>query len=472
MPEKLAQKKWDAVLVSLWQGSRFVSYFYQDVQFVPSEKIATLALALYRGRVVLYYDIDFVNRCTVPQCIALLIHEMLHVVFQHEHRAGFRRNRYLQNLAQDMVINTFIEQKKKSFFSGFDDRRHDQAPLELPRSLPRIPRRFYEETGIKDPRWEELYQWLAAQERNYVRGLVGGKDREDQNPSVATELRDTIHDALYSDPYEDEAGYLHLDDTMGLVFIDEANETLPTGVHLLHDAAAQRTLNTKKDRAMEGAAQSTDLVNDRAWQEITSLLKGTEKINTTGWERVLASVVDYSAPSIEWTLSSSHFNRRFMDQGLYLPGRVYHHLEMLTVVVDVSASMVMHPGELERAFGALEHLLDRFRIYLLCLDEQLFVPGRDGSDARPHSSTKGHRYRRGDWRMLKTGMSGTTFFAPLFNDYLRGHRETVAVMTDGHIYDLQNLVPYEKTVWIITEERREPFSPPFGTVIDLEGPHG
>uniref|UniRef100_UPI002637DAD6 DUF2201 family putative metallopeptidase n=1 Tax=Desulfoluna sp. TaxID=2045199 RepID=UPI002637DAD6 len=100
---------WDSVLTTLWKRSRFTSYFYQMVSFTEDETLPTLTLTVRAGRVTLLYNRGFIEGLDAEARIGLLVHEMMHGVFGHDHR-GFRdEHPYLQNMAQDMVINSWMD---------------------------------------------------------------------------------------------------------------------------------------------------------------------------------------------------------------------------------------------------------------------------------------------------------------------------------------------------------------------------
>jgi predicted metal-dependent peptidase len=166
---------------------------------------------------------------------------------------------------------------------------------------------------------------------------------------------------------------------------------------------------------------------------------------------MIKSIADYSSQSNAWTYTYSRFNRRYFAGGIYAPGRTFQHRQNITVAVDVSGSMVMKPGDIEAAFGVVEDLLAKYSVHLLCMDEQVFIPELKDGRLVPSASHKPYLYRKGDWRFIRTGASGTTFFAPLFNDFMRHHRELLIVVTDGYIYDLERLKPHVPTLWVISE---------------------
>ena len=140
-------KFWEPILGSLWKKSRFTSYFYQSVHFMENDAIPTLALTVYTSRLVMFYNREFIESLTEDETTGLLVHEMLHVIFNHDHRAIADGDIYLQNLAQDMVINSYILTNEKTFFSRKGQYVHDIPRIILPKGLPVIPSEFKKETG-------------------------------------------------------------------------------------------------------------------------------------------------------------------------------------------------------------------------------------------------------------------------------------------------------------------------------------
>ena len=47
------------------------------------------------------------------------------------------------------------------------------------------------------------------------------------------------------------------------------------------------------------------------------------------------------------------------------------------------------------------------------------------------------------------------------------HTELLIVITDGYIYDIDRFKKYNNTLWLISENREEPFRPPFGKSIKI-----
>ena len=106
----------ELILESLWNKSRFTSYFYQGVDLVEEKSIPTLALGIYSSRLTLFYNQKFISSLNSDELTGLLIHEMMHIVLNHDHRGFTDGDIFLQNLAQDMVINSYIIRKQKNIF--------------------------------------------------------------------------------------------------------------------------------------------------------------------------------------------------------------------------------------------------------------------------------------------------------------------------------------------------------------------
>jgi len=270
------------------------------------------------------------------------------------------------------------------------------------------------------------------------------------------------------DEYLKDETYTRLVNQDGLVFQDDDGNELPTGIHLLRNHDYRNQMDAKKKQLITLPDRDLQCREERIYQDLKTIISGTRAVDTSGWQAQIKSIVDYSSQSNEWTYTYGRFNRRYFTQGIYAPGRIFMERQYITVAVDVSASMVMTPGDLEAAFGVLEELSGKYVINLVCLDEDLFVPEKQGDRFVRSSSGRPYIYRRGDWRYIKTGSSGTTFFAPLFNQYMKHHREMLLVITDGYIYDLPELHRYSPTLWLISSGRHEPFAAPFGQSVKME----
>jgi predicted metal-dependent peptidase len=253
----------------------------------------------------------------------------------------------------------------------------------------------------------------------------------------------------------------------GLMFNKNNDEFVPTGIHIMNKKTDLNILDAKLNSFMTLARKDEISAAERIFNEITAIINAPKKTDLS-WSEKLKSIVDITAQSNEWEYSYHKFNKRYFAQNIYAPGRSFKDKEAITVIVDVSGSMVMKPGDIESAFGIIEGLLHKFKVYLLCIDETLFIPEKkDNLFLKSAGTEKPYEYKKGDWKYLKTGSNATTYFAPLFNRYMDKHSELLIVITDGYIYDLDSLKKYNNTLWLISEHRHETFNPPFGKSIKI-----
>lgn len=465
--------EFELILESLWKKSRFTSYFYQGADLVEEKSIPTIALGIYSSRMTLFYNQSFISSLTPDELTGLLIHEMLHIVLNHDHRGFTDGDIYLQNLAQDMVINSYIIENKKTFFSRTNQYLNETPELVLPRGLPVIPEKFLIDTAISDPLWEEIYRWLKDQPDEEIKNYKFNESGSSNNgsgikvKSAIEQMKEQLDslDLTYNKaPKEQYTGFKNM---TGLMFNKDDGEHIPTGIHIMNKKTDMNILDAKMNHFMTFARKDEVCLNERVFNDITSLINAPQKTDLS-WSEKIKSIVDITAQSSEWEYSYHRFNKRYFSQGIYSPGRSFKDKEAITVIVDVSGSMVMKPGDIESAFGIIEGLLAKFKVYLLCIDETLFIPEKkENLFVKSEKNTKPYEYKKGDWRFLKTGSSGTTYFTSLFNSYMDNHSELLIVITDGYIYDIDRLKKYSNTLWLISENRDEPFRAPFGKTIKI-----
>ncbi len=461
----------DGVLEFLWKNSRFSSYFYQTVRFCADASVPTLVLSLWEKRAVLYYNPEFFASLSGDEIVGLLVHEMLHVVFSHNHRVFRHENPYLQNIAQDMVVNTYMRDRKDAFFSMAGGSRREGARLVLPPGLPVIPPEFHHDTGIKDPAWEEVYRWLKTRGPKELREFNDGLKTLFSNDHVSRPEGNPKGQRVEQTPPlpPDDTDRPSMSEDRLFVFKNPDNLPLPTGAHMLEYEAARRGLAQNLLKAVQLSSKDDTALNDRLFKDISAIITRPRNIEISPVVKKIKTVVHRFSQSAEWQPSFATFNRRFFANGVYSPGRRYVNHKTITVAVDVSASMVTRPETLEKAFGAVEALVKTYRVSLVCLDEALFVPVKKGGHfVSSGSDDSSYIYKKGDWRYIRSGNSGTTFFAPLFNRRMVGRKDALIVITDGQIYDLKTLTPYPRTLWLLPSPSSQTFQPPFGTVVFLE----
>jgi len=459
--------KWENTLQSLWRKSRFTSYFFQAVHFREDREIPTLSLSMTASRLMLLYHPDFIERHQVDELTGLLVHEMLHILLNHDHRVLPGEDPFLQNMAQDMVVNSYITDHEKTFFSRTGRDIREEPLVILPKGLPRVPQSFFtvSDRKIKDPTWEEVFEWLKIKLQSEKIGVVrdGAADPEPGIPDAG----EGSHQDFRKTDILPEGMFFHRtsDGQEGGAFRDHTETFLPTGVHLFQNSRLKASARSVKRRIISFAGRDETCRSERLYQRLAMIIDDIKPVRTHHFYNKLKFFLEQASQSDDWTYSTSRLNRRYFGSGIYAPGRSYQKRKVITVAVDVSGSMMMNPGSIENAFGAIESLQREYKIHLLCIDEDLFVPKkRDHRFISSENPKQPYIYQKGDWRYLRTGTSGATFFKPLFNTYMLRHREPLIVITDGEIFDLNQLTPYAPTLWVLPDRRLEPFSPPFGKV--------
>jgi predicted metal-dependent peptidase len=448
----------ETALQELWKRSRFTSYFFQSVQFTEENHIPTLALHVTDHRVSLLYNVDFFKQIHTEELIGLLVHEMMHIILNHHHRSLQHQDTILLNLAQDMVVNSYLIDSKETFFFRKHTGARDTSCLVLPSGLPEIPAAFFDEQASmkkEDVTWEVLYQWLVSRRK---------QNRSDKTEDIRNDPDDfqLKNFLLPGQAPNEDLQFNH----QGLSFHDKTSVILPAGIHLFRTNDHQTSVEALKERIIHYSIQDETCRNERFFQHISAMIQKIQPVQKPSWKEMIKAFVESSAMSGEWKYSASRFDRRYFAAGLFAPGRTYSKEKIVTVAVDVSGSMVAKPEDIETAFGVIESLLKQHKVYLLCIDEEVFVPYKHNDTLqKSRNPNTSFLYRKGDWRYLQTGSSGTTFFSPLFDRFMKKHREPLIIITDGEIYDLDQLRYYPKTLWVITGNRDKPFQPPFGKVV-------
>lgn len=464
----------EETISGLWKKSRFASYFYHGIDLAETNGLPTLGIMTCSSRLTLFFNPGFTAQLTGDELTGLLVHEMMHVLLNHEHRGSGGQDIYLRNLGQDMVINSYLKENRKTFFSRKNSYIHDTPELILPAGLPVIPPAFFRDTAKSDPVWEEVYCWLKGLSREEIRGFSFNENEAGPGSILANtksgieQMRDDLEslDLSYDTAPEQVLSSFNRRDA--LVFRKPDGEPLSTGAHIMKNRNEIDPSSSRLNHLMLMAERDELCREERIFGEIHGLIESVKKRDMS-WASKIRTIIDSTSQSDEYEYSHHRFNRRYFAQGVYSPGRSLRYRNVVTVAVDVSGSMVMKPQDIEAAFGIIEDLLPGFRVCLLCVDETVFVPEKSGNSfTRSAENSKPYEYKKGDWRYIKTGSSGTTYFEPLFSTFMRGHRELLVVITDGFIYDLDRLPAYPNTLWLISENREEPFNPPFGRVVKIE----
>ena len=184
-----------------------------------------------------------------------------------------------------------------------------------------------------------------------------------------------------------------------------------------------------------------------------------------GMERIMD---DLTTPKINWKALLHRFltetikndfnwrrpNRRYIQQGLYLPFRESPAMGDGVIMVDTSGSISRH--DLQRAGSEIKGVTDAYNTNLTVIYIDADVAGVDHIDAWSP-----------EFKLYPKGGGGTSF-VPGF-EYVEENQIKPAFavyITDGYSYEYPEYPPPYPFIWVLTEEYKE-FKPPFGEVITL-----
>ena len=85
--------------------------------YVEDDSIDTLGVALTDGKVTCRYNLDFIKSLQIDTLSKVLVHEVLHIIFQHHSRMK-GRDSLLWNIASDLAVNSLIVGMEEAFPDG------------------------------------------------------------------------------------------------------------------------------------------------------------------------------------------------------------------------------------------------------------------------------------------------------------------------------------------------------------------
>jgi predicted metal-dependent peptidase len=104
-PEHLLSKS----IYQLLRSESFFAHVLANVTRVITPDIPTMAVSFREDVFYLYVNPDFLaNTLSIEQRVAILKHEVLHLVFKHLFRSR-GKERVLENLAADLVVNQYVD---------------------------------------------------------------------------------------------------------------------------------------------------------------------------------------------------------------------------------------------------------------------------------------------------------------------------------------------------------------------------
>ena len=154
---------------------QFFGNFLLFVNIKPTKSLGTMGVNANMRGFNLYYHDDFANLLTQEQLIFILIHEVMHLISNHQGRCrALNHNHFIANLAQDGIINTNIKDNSKiNIYAKMDKKDAGGGLLYVPP----------EYTG--ELIYEDFYDWLIKEFKDKPKCKCGsscpGGKNQDQN---------------------------------------------------------------------------------------------------------------------------------------------------------------------------------------------------------------------------------------------------------------------------------------------------
>lgn len=283
MKKKISSKLSDVLERLLFHNNRefqFYFYFLNYVDFYEDDTInpATMCVTVKDMRLALIYHPQFVEESTEIELMALLIHEIKHLLHNHLERGKYY-DRKFANISMDMIINHLIEKFHKSVHLPKITKDRLEKHLEEAKKNgitpdPELVKRLYKKIGdsacVKlDPNYkgelvfEPLYKWLKEE-----------KQKDDEGKSCA--LSQDTKDMLDSFPTgETTDGHLPSDELM-----DEIKKQL--GKEAFEKTKLQmRGLGSSDiEESMKMLLKEPKNNNLRLLKRVIAALKGRQKIDS------------------------------------------------------------------------------------------------------------------------------------------------------------------------------------------------
>jgi predicted metal-dependent peptidase len=382
--DKLMDARCKIQILHPWYGT-----FCTRIDWIERPEIKTVGVAFKKGgKVNCYYNKEFCNNLTIDEMIAVIIHEIEHIVRLHPDRSigPTDEHHVINNIAQDWLIN--------------GTRSH--------KNIDNLP-----ECGM----------------------FIPGNNMCDQD----TELWNNIDISFFdTDHSSEEVAKWIVDNSKikkinnnifnGWALLLKNNKILHIELHDNHEIWAES--DASKDEIRQTVKEIVNSTNKAAGNAPGHLEEYIKQIQSSKihYAHLLRNLIGRSIGQKRKTFA--RLNRK--NQQFGIKGTSSHGGNKLTIMVDTSGSM--YTKILEIVFGEIESISQKFKITLIEFDSIV---------------QKVREYKKGDWRTIAiTGRGGTNFNCVL--DYIE-HNNLVAnvnlILSDG-----QCSIPEERdysVIWAI-----------------------
>ena len=415
------------------------------------------------------FNSDFVRSLPMDEIKAVMIHEAMHVVWEHHLRQGERHSK-LWNIATDYAINNYIRYKLKMQLpeGGLWNMDFDNWSAE----------KIYQELFNDDEQLEDAISQLPQQSNDEESGddqsSGGSSDDSSDDSSDSSDDGSSDVDAANITGYSsaqasalNASGSICLDDlpeTVGQVMPmkdEQGNELSDTAMNEEVIKLRQQVMMADRVQKMQGSGTSVDWSDGRVGE------LQTVKVD---WENQLR---DFLTNTMSEETTWARPNKRVRHLGITLPSKKKTPQGgTFACMYDVSGSVSSE--ERDQATTETISIANDLGVnkIMSCRFAHTVFKNEEGEHWDIHNLDEGDELA--DMKDLRLfGGGGTSFDPPfnLFNEHTEDADEVDAILffTDGYGDVSEEVDPCIPVVWVVSEkERYSSFNPPFGEVIYMD----
>lgn len=346
----------------------------------------------------LYYNRDFIDRCTLDEVKFVVAHEVMHCVYDHfERREG--RDPTLFNISGDYIINLELKDLGIGSFPSTDTMMDPEFAEKLKEHDPKAWRKFRKEfsgqPGVlcdekyRDMSTEEVYELLKKEsQQQQGKGQKGSDGSGGQCGSCGGsgegEGEDGECESCDGSGQSQGNGMptshdMHMDPEAGNGDGDEDGNDGTNGPIKIDKDALDRMSDDMRKAIMDAAAVAAEARGGAG-----NIPGGVKRLidewtdSTVDWREYLNNVVQSTLKS-DYTWSRQ--SRKSMSSSYYLPAMSNDDMVSVDLAVDTSGSMTnkMLKDILGEVKGIMEQFAD-FRLRVWCFDTETYKIHEYGPD--------------------------------------------------------------------------------------------
>jgi predicted metal-dependent peptidase len=373
----------------------------------------------------IYYDEEFVNQLDEQELTFVILHESLHKAYLHLHRIG-NRDPLVWNIAADIFVDREVVQElmQRQGLNAKIPGKRIIADYEGTIHMPALGVTLTEvHTKTVEQIYEELLNNPEMQKRMVKMKAKAGADGEGNSGALG--------DKIDSHQYTGEGGKKYSEMT---------------------EAEKEELAESAKDDVIEAATKckKRGTLPKHLERMLNKLLDTKIDWRQYVWRHVVNELpYDYSL---------SRPSRRYLTQGMYLPGVTKENLDVVALI-DLSGSI--SDEEMSQFVSLMTKLANQFKnVDITIVAHDTEVQAVTEIKQATHEKIKNAKYEGG----------GGTDHRPAFKWVQDNKRNAplIIVFTDGYTCWPRKEEVKSPTIVVITRGGIEPDQVPFGTAVKIE----